>query len=223
MIVNYLEQEVIIPRKNCKTRYIYLAGPTRWNVHLESWRKKAFEIIKSLEFDGVVYCPEYSKEKFEKDYREKAEWKEEALKAATTIVFWVPKNYPISCSTNGEFAYWIAKKPRNFFYGREESNSNYEQVNYLDWLYEEKMHCKPYDNFEDLILDAVIHASEKRIFGKTQREILQTIYRYRDVLPPNGCSCPECMASWKRQLKGKFVSTLKSFAEAEEEKLKESK
>ena len=53
-IVNYSDKEVIKGKKS-----LFLAGPTPRNQETLSWRPKAIEIFNNLNFDGVVYIPEY--------------------------------------------------------------------------------------------------------------------------------------------------------------------
>ena len=163
MIVMFYNEEIIDDKRIDNESSIYLAGPTRWNQHLVSWRKEAIEILKLLEYDGFVYAPEYSIDKFEENYKEMASWRKEKLQIATTIVFWVPKNYPISNCSNAEFAYWLAKRKEDFIYGREVVNSNYKERMYLDWLYEEEKRSRPFDMLEELLKEAVINATELKI------------------------------------------------------------
>ena len=180
MIVKFYDKDIIDDERVNFKACIYLAGPTRWNKYLASWRKESIEILKMLEFNGIVYAPEYFEDEFEKSYKEQAVWRKRALNTATTILFWIPKNYPIPYNVNAEFAYWLAKRKDAFLYGRETVNSNYKERMHLDWLYEEEKGCKFFDNLEDLIQEAVIDATN-----------------------------PKCMESWKNQLNERFVSALK--------------
>ena len=163
MVVKFFNDDITGLKHDEKECSIYLAGPTRWNVHLKSWRKEAVEILESFKFKGLVFCPEYEGEKFVEDYKEKDEWREIALESANIIVYWVSKNYPIKIYDSAEFAYWISKKPESFFYGREPINSNYEQTFFLNWFYEKKLECKPFNKMEDLLLEAITYAKEKKV------------------------------------------------------------
>ena len=190
MIVKFFDDDISGLKHDEKEVSIYLAGPTRWNVHLKSWRKEAVKILEVLEFNGTVFCPEYEGDRFVENYKEKDEWKEIALHSASTIVFWVSKNYPIKIYDSAEFAYWISKKPNSFFYGREVVNSNYEQTFFLNWIYEKELGIEPFKNLEDLMQEAVINATEN--------------------LVPNGCFCSSFMTSLRKELNGRLINALKS-------------
>ena len=84
MIINYSDQEVI---KNNKS--IFLAGPTPRNENVKSWRVEVCQKLKELEFDGVVYVPEYSTWKPKMEYLNQVMWEREALTQATVIMFWI--------------------------------------------------------------------------------------------------------------------------------------
>ena len=62
MIVKFFEDDITGIKHDEKGGSIYLAGPTRWNVHLKSWRKEAVNILESLGYEGLVFCPEYEKD-----------------------------------------------------------------------------------------------------------------------------------------------------------------
>ena len=55
MIINYSDQEVIKGKKS-----IFLGGPTPREENVASWRTEACKILEEMQFDGVVYVPEYS-------------------------------------------------------------------------------------------------------------------------------------------------------------------
>ena len=55
MQINYSDQPVITEKKS-----IFLAGPTPRGENQISWRKKACEILERLNFEDIVYVPEYS-------------------------------------------------------------------------------------------------------------------------------------------------------------------
>lgn len=113
MQINYSDQPVITGKKS-----IFLAGPTPRGENQISWRKEACEILERLNFDGVVYVPEYSTWHPKEDYTDQAMWERMALTEATVIMFWVPRSLPdmAGFTTNVEFGYWLSSK--KVIYGR---------------------------------------------------------------------------------------------------------
>jgi len=109
MITNYSEKEVIKGRKS-----IFLAGPTPRSKETVSWRPEAIEILNKLDFDGIVYIPEYGINVGDIDNDKQFAWELEALEEATTIVFWVPRKLPEmpAFTTNVEFGYWLRMEDR---------------------------------------------------------------------------------------------------------------
>jgi len=97
------------------TRAIFLAGPSP-RVEGESWRTTALEILERLNYDGVVYNPEYRENKNPGiDYDTQIEWEEEAMNRCDCIVFWVPRDiyggklFPqpmAALTTNDEWGTW---------------------------------------------------------------------------------------------------------------------
>lgn len=147
MKINYSDQEVFKDKKA-----IFLAGPTPRGKDSISWRKEACEILKKLNFDGIVYVPEYSTWKPKESYVDQAMWERIALTEADVIVFWIPRHLPDmpAFTTNVEFGYWLSSK--KVIYGRPDSA---EKIKYLDWLYELDYKVKPHNNLESLLEEAV--------------------------------------------------------------------
>lgn len=143
MIVNYSDKEVM---KGAKS--IFLAGPTPRNKETTSWRPEAIEILDSLEFDGIVYIPEDEIKGRVVDNDKQFAWELEALKEATTIVFWVPRKLPEmpAFTTNVEFGYWL--RTNKVIYGRPD---NAEHTGYLDRLYKFHTDKIPVNNLEQLL------------------------------------------------------------------------
>lgn len=170
MKVNYSNQDVIVT----KEKSIFLAGPTPRNKDIVSWRKEAIRILEIIEFEGIVYYPEYDNDQVKENYIDQALWERQALEAATCILFWVDRNLMLlpGFTTNVEFGYWIAKKGNRIVYGRPVGAP---KTKYLDWLYQIEQGKDAINNLEDLILEAVICANEKRRFGMTEREIWKMI------------------------------------------------
>ena len=127
MKINYSDEKVIKGKKS-----IFLAGPTPRDEKMISWRKEACKILEELNFEGVVYVPEYSAWKVKESYIDQAMWEREALTEADVIVFWVPRSLPNmpAFTTNVEFGYWLHSG--KVLYGRPDTA---EKIKYLDWLY----------------------------------------------------------------------------------------
>lgn len=147
MEINYSDQPV---KKSTKS--IFLAGPTPRSKDNTSWRNQACEILKKLDYDSLVYVPEYSSWKPKADYVDQAMWEREALTNATIIVFWIPRTLPDmpAFTTNVEFGYWL--HTNKVIYGRPD---NAEKIKYLDWLYKLDYNEEPINNLEELLTKAV--------------------------------------------------------------------
>lgn len=106
-----------------KSPSIFLAGPTNRDLDIQrrtSWRIDALNFLKENGFKGIVYTPEFFddireySENIQPDQNKKTkfidicEWEEEALNAATVILFWVPRTQDdmLALTTNDEFGTW---------------------------------------------------------------------------------------------------------------------
>lgn len=147
MQINYSDQEVLKDKKS-----IFLAGPTPRGKDIVSWRTEACQILEKLNFDGLVYVPEYSTWKPKADYVDQAMWERKALTNATIIVFWIPRKLPEipAFTTNVEFGYWL--HTNKVLYGRPD---NAEKIKYLDWLYKLDYNKEPINNLEELLTKAI--------------------------------------------------------------------
>ena len=157
MQINYSDQPVITGKKS-----IFLAGPTPRGENQISWRKKACEILERLNFDGVVYVPEYSTWHPKEDYTDQALWERMALTEATVITFWVPRSLPdmAGFTTNVEFGYWLPTQ--KVIYGRPD---HAPKTKYLDWLYELDYNKKPINDLEKLLQESI-----KMVDDRTENE-----------------------------------------------------
>ena len=133
-------------------------GPTPRGENQISWRKEACEILERLNFDGVVYVPEYSTWHPKEDYTDQAMWERMALTEATIIMFWVPRSLPdmAGFTTNVEFGYWLPTK--KVIYGRPDTA---KKIKYLDWLYELDYNKKPINNLEALLKETIKFTEER--------------------------------------------------------------
>lgn len=147
MIINYSDQEVLKG-----TQSIFLAGPTPRDKEITSWRNEACKILEKLNFDGLVYIPEYSSWKPKADYVDQAMWERKALTHASIIVIWIPRKLPEmpAFTTNVEFGYWL--HTNKVIYGRPD---NAEKIKYLDWLYKLDYNEEPINNLEELLTKAI--------------------------------------------------------------------
>lgn len=153
MVINYSDQDVVKGSKS-----IFLAGPTPRKENIESWRKKACQILEDKGFDGIVYVPEYSSWKPLESYDDQVMWEREALSNASIIVFWVPRRIPDmeGYTTNVEFGYWLHKG--NVLYGRPDDA---EKTKYLDWLYEFDYNREPINDLDNLLGNALMNINNK--------------------------------------------------------------
>lgn len=151
MIVNYSNYDVIV---NTNMPSIFLAGPTPRDKGVVSWRKNAIEILEKLEYDGIVYVPEYDNDLIKASYVDQADWERKAMQNSSCISFWVDRDLDKlpGYTTNVEFGYWIAKRVNHVIYGRP---NNAPKTKYLDWLYSIEKSSKPIDNLIDLLKEAV--------------------------------------------------------------------
>lgn len=129
---------------------IFLAGPTPRLDTVKSWRPEALEILDELNYDGIVWVPEYSKVPENFDYIRQVEWEKWGLTTCTNVVFWVPRSIPKmpAFTTNVEFGRYVEKS----VYGRPD---NAVKCGYLDWLYEDVTGNKPHDDLKELLKDAI--------------------------------------------------------------------
>jgi hypothetical protein len=88
---------------------IFLAGPTPRSSEVESWRPDALTRLGKLGFVGDVYVPEGQDWVAGGSYDAQVLWEWEALKQASVIVFWVPREITTmpAFTTNVEFGDWV--------------------------------------------------------------------------------------------------------------------
>lgn len=147
MIINYSNEEVKQGEKS-----IFLAGPTPRNNKVVSWRKQAIKYLEELNYDGIVYIPEYSTWETRGNYEDQVMWERNALTSAKVILFWIPREIPdmIGLTTNVEFGYWLHSN--KVIYGRPD---NAEKIKYLDWLYELDYNKKPINDLKILLIEGL--------------------------------------------------------------------
>jgi hypothetical protein len=87
---------------------IFLAGPTPRDRNTPSWRPEALDILRCLDYQGMVFVPEdddYSNV----DYDKQVGWEFDALNCASVIAFWVPRELTKmpAFTTNVEFGMFV--------------------------------------------------------------------------------------------------------------------
>lgn len=105
----YAQQAV--PNKINKS--IFLAGPSlRPGQEGISWRIKALEILEMLEYDGVVFVPEFEGGEFDENFNWDIQvmWESKCLKIADNILFNMNRNIDnklLGLTSNSELGYWV--------------------------------------------------------------------------------------------------------------------
>lgn len=91
------------------SKSIFLAGPTPRSDDHHNWRPEALEILKELEFDGVVFLPIPYNGEWSNHIEDEMDWESRHLEMASTIVFWVPRDllHLPALTTNIEFGLWV--------------------------------------------------------------------------------------------------------------------
>lgn len=151
MEVFYYENSEIIDN----SKSIFLAGPTPRDVNVKSWRNEAVDILKKLNFDGIVYLPESKNRAVSDDfltYGGVIDWEHERLNSSKVILFWIPRDLKTlpGFTTNVEFGYHL--KSGKIVYGRPD---NAPKTKYLDYVYKREYGREPFNNLEESIKYAV--------------------------------------------------------------------
>ncbi|NEQ52184.1 MAG: hypothetical protein F6K11_18930 [Leptolyngbya sp. SIO3F4] len=69
---------------------LYLAGPSPRDASVSSWRPQALAVLKSLEYDGVVFIPEAQDGEPRNNYDQQMSWELDAMRYSDIILFWIP-------------------------------------------------------------------------------------------------------------------------------------
>jgi len=140
---------------------VFLVGPTPRSNDVKSWRPKAIEELKKVDFKGNVYIPESRSGEWKHSYLDQVEWEHNSLDCCAksgAILAWVPrelKNMP-AFTTNVEFGMYVFND--NLFYGRPNWSV---KNNYLDYTYEKIRSRKPKTNIRDLVLEVTEYLDER--------------------------------------------------------------
>ena len=99
------------PLVGIRTPSLFLAGPTPRSQEIASWRKDALILLRNEGFSGTVFVPEDPSGIWDEyvQYSEQVEWEDASLRAATCILFWIPRdlNTLPAYTTNIEFGQWM--------------------------------------------------------------------------------------------------------------------
>jgi len=146
MVIKYYEDEIIEGEKS-----LFLAGPSTL-VKGITWRNEALKILQDLEYDGVVYVPEFRNVTTIYDADKQFHWERKGLFNSTSLIFWIPRKIPeiLAMNTNVEFGYWV--KSSKVLYGRPDESDNNEG---LDMLYRYERNLEPHNKLEDLLKEAI--------------------------------------------------------------------
>lgn len=137
---------------------IFLAGPTPRDEKGIDWRPEAIEIFESLDFNGTLFIPSpflTTHDSHSENYFHQIDWEERALRAATIVVFWVPRDLQTmpAFTTNVEFGMYVGSG--KMVYGRPVVNYNKPpKTGYLDW-HARKNNVPILDTLEETILTAI--------------------------------------------------------------------
>jgi len=130
---------------------LFLAGPSPRVPEVLSWRVEAVQILADLNYEGLVFLPEWSSFDSQVDYATQTAWELFGLKACRRIVFWIPRSETLpGATTNVEFGLWV--EDNRSIYGRPDEAPGNE---YLDYIYRTRCYRKPYNDLRNLLDDAI--------------------------------------------------------------------
>lgn len=129
---------------------VFLAGGTPRSKEVASWRPEAIKIFEDFGFTGNLFIPEPDNGEWTHGYENQIDWEHFHLDKADHILFWVPRdNVDFRCmTTNVEFGYWMAKKPKKVFYARPDWAKD---CKYMDNLYTKITKTEPFNSLESVI------------------------------------------------------------------------
>jgi len=154
------------------SKSIFLAGPTPRSPNVQSWRPEALEILKSLNYDGVVFTPEF-KEKRPSEYINQIDWEQKCRNMSDIVVFWIPRNLETlpAFTTNVEFG--EDYKSGKIIYGRPNDAPN---CRYLDTLYNQQYYTKPENTLYDTLVKAIGNLNNGQVRSVGERCIPLNIW-----------------------------------------------
>ena len=134
------------------SKSIFLAGPTPRDKNVPSWRPEAIKELEKLNYDGVVFYPEFAEGSDDYGKDEIMAWEREHLCMADVVLFWVPRKLDTmpAYTTNVEFGTWIDSGKTVFGYPLGSDKNGY-----LDWLYTHVAKEPVYHSLQETIKAAV--------------------------------------------------------------------
>lgn len=142
---------------------IFLAGPTSRSLEVLSWRPALIDILKRLNYHGIVYIPEpppgvsFGEEDFV--YADQIEWELKYLHKAKKILFWIPRNLETlpGFTTNVEFGLFIKSNPEKVVLGYPlDGNGNPPpKLKYLKHLYAKYAGKDPVTDLEEAVKECL--------------------------------------------------------------------
>jgi hypothetical protein len=131
---------------------LFLAGPTPRSPTVPSWRPQALELLRGLDFTGMVLVPERRDWSAKFSYLDQVEWEYAGLESCSVIAFWVPRDLETlpGFTTNVEFGRYVGSG--RCVYGRPERAP---QTLYLDWLYTKLTGRRPESTLRETLRAAV--------------------------------------------------------------------
>lgn len=147
MILNYSDEDIIKDENS-----IFLAGPLPRKEGIKNWKDDVLKYLRELKYNGVVYIPEKRNKGIIEGDIDETNWEIEAMKNASKIVFWIPRQFPdmLGLTSNVEFGLWLSSG--KILYGRPD---NAYMMEYLDLMYEKFYNKKPHNNLFELIKEAI--------------------------------------------------------------------
>lgn len=138
---------------------IFLAGPSPRDKETVSWRNEAIDIFMDIDFKGTILIPEL-RDTFSNtfEYDKQINWEEMALKKASIILFWIPRELEKlpGFTTNIEWGYWVAKAPDKLVLGAPDNAPKMDYINY----YANKLSVPKHNNLKDTIIAALDKLNE---------------------------------------------------------------
>jgi ADP-ribose pyrophosphatase YjhB (NUDIX family) len=122
------------------SKSIFLAGPTPRNKNVKSWREEAIEILKNLNYDGIIFSPEDNPDNpeicfpdYETDpegYKEQVKWEQKWLSSCDCILFWIPRELSTlpGFTTNVEFGIYYKSGKISIGAPKDSAKNNYLKV-----------------------------------------------------------------------------------------------
>jgi hypothetical protein len=119
---------------------LFLGGPTPRSAEVPSWRPEALDLLRELQFTGVVLVHERRDWSVKFSYLDQVEWEYAGLEGCSIIAFWVPRDVQTlpGFTTNVEFGRYVGSG--RCVYGRPDGAPH---TRYLDWLYAKLTGRKP--------------------------------------------------------------------------------